>query len=72
MEKLTIGKGFIGWLVGKLLKKIIKTQLGIDMETMLNCVEVTTQDDRIKARLDVSIETSQEEFKKFLTKTGVV
>lgn len=60
--KLSFGSNFMRGIVAKILGKMIRKQLGCDVDILFNEIKVTAVDGKIHIHADIDAETTYEDF----------
>lgn len=70
MDEMKITSKFLTGVVSKILERTLKKKLGYHIDIRLNGINVTCNDGKIHAHLDVDCELSKEEFERILKTNG--
>lgn len=71
MDVMNIKSGFMTNVISKLIRKVLKSKLGYDVEVKLNEINATIIDGKAHVHLDVDAELNKDEFMKILKNAGL-
>lgn len=69
--KLSLNTKFMKGIVSKLIAKAVRKKLGCDIDILVNQVNVTAIDGKIRIHADVDAETTNEEVVKLIKSIGL-
>lgn len=70
MDEMRISSRFTRAIISKLLNRMVKKNLGYDVNIVLNGLTVTINDEKACAHVDADANLSKEELTKILQKVG--
>ena len=71
MDEMKIGSNFMKRIIAKLIKKLIRHQLGYEMDILLNELDAHFVDGKAHVHLNVDAEMSKDELIKIIGTVGL-
>ena len=70
MDNMNIKSGFMTGVISMMIRKMVKSKLGYDVEIKLNEIDATVIDGKTHVHLDIDAEVNKDEFMKLIRKAG--
>lgn len=71
MDEMKIQSKFMTGLVSRIVKKVLRTKLGCEVDIQLNEFRTTVIDDKTHVHLDLDADLTKEELNKLLKTIGI-
>lgn len=69
--KMKLSSKFMKGIVTKIIAKAIEKKLGYKIDILLNEIDVTAMNGKVRLHIDADVETTNEEFMKMIKSAGL-
>lgn len=72
MDEMKISSKFLTGIVSKIIDKLVRKKLGVDVGVQINSVQATMQEGNTHLHLDVDADMKKEDLENLLKKAGIL